>query len=92
LLIVIECKADILKHESENRDKFADYAVDGVLLYSSYLSKEYNVLSLAVSGVKKDNIKVSYFLQRRATDNVERIFGNRLITFDDILAGLKQTY
>jgi type I restriction-modification system DNA methylase subunit len=90
LLIVIECKADILKHESENRDKFADYAVDGVLLYSSYLSKEYNVLSLAVSGVKKDNIKVSYFLQRRATDNVERIFGNRLITFDDILAGLKQ--
>jgi type I restriction-modification system DNA methylase subunit len=29
-------------------------------------------------------------MTRRATDNVERIFGNRLITFDDILAGLKQ--
>ncbi len=40
LLIVIECKADILKHESENRGRFADYAVDGVLLYSSYLSEK----------------------------------------------------
>jgi len=90
LLIVVECKADILKHESKNRDKFADYAVDGVLLYSSYLSKEYDVLSLAVSGIKKDNIKVSYFLQKTGKDTIEQIFGNRLIALDDILAGLRQ--
>ncbi len=90
LLIVIECKADILKHESKYRDEFADYAVDGALLYSSYLSKEYNVLSLAVSGVEKDNIRVSYFIQRVGKDVVEQIFGNTLITIDDILAGLRQ--
>ncbi|CAC9613382.1 hypothetical protein [uncultured Gammaproteobacteria bacterium] len=89
LLIVVECKADILKHESKNRDKFTDYAVDGVLLYSSYLSKEYDILSLAVSGVEKDNIKVSYFIQR-VDKEAEQIFGNRLITIDDILAGLRQ--
>lgn len=90
LLIVVECKADVLKHESKNQDKFNDYAVDGVLLYSSYLSKEYDVLSLAVSGTKKENIKVSYFIQRAEEKKQERIFGNRLISIDDILSGLRQ--
>lgn len=32
-IIVIECKASQTKHESFNRDKYADDAVDGVLLY-----------------------------------------------------------
>src|SRR3990172_12740694 len=30
-IIVIECKADITKHESKEHDKYADYAVDGAL-------------------------------------------------------------
>src|SRR3989344_2001656 len=50
LLIVIECKADITKHESKNRNQPKDYAIDGVLLYSSYLSREFDVLSIGVSG------------------------------------------
>jgi len=90
LIIVVECKADILKHESKNRDQYADYAVDGALLYSSYLSKECNVLSLAVSGIEKKNIKVSYFLQKCGETKSDRIFGNRLISIDDILSGLRQ--
>lgn len=32
-IIVVECKASVSKHESPSRDKYADYAVDGVLLY-----------------------------------------------------------
>ena len=44
-LIVVECKPDVLKHESPNRDKYSEYAVDGALLYSSYLSKEFDVLA-----------------------------------------------
>ena len=56
-LIVIECKADPSKHESKTRDKYAEYAVDGVLLYSSFLSKEFDVLSIAVSGENKREIK-----------------------------------
>lgn len=90
LLIAIECKADILKHESEKRDKPDGYAVDGVLHYSSFLSKKYDVLSLAVSGVREDNIKVSYFIQRKGKDDPPRVFGNKLITVEDILAGLRQ--
>ena len=56
-LIVIECKADISKHESINRDKYKDFSVDGVLLYSSYLSKDFDVLSIAVSGEINTNKK-----------------------------------
>lgn len=48
-IIVVECKANVMKHESKNHDKYDEYAVDGVLLYSSYLSKEYDVLAIAVS-------------------------------------------
>ncbi len=49
-IIVTECKPDVKKHESKTHDKYADYAVDGALLYASFLSKEYDVLAIAVSG------------------------------------------
>ena len=42
-LIVIECKRNTLFHESKNKECYKDYAVDGALLYSSYLQKEYNI-------------------------------------------------
>ena len=35
---------------------YKEYAVDGVLLYSSFLSKTYDVLSIAVSGEDKNSI------------------------------------
>ena len=67
-LIVVECKDDIKKHESKNRDKFKDYAVDGALLYSQYLSKEYDVLSIAISGNKKNLLRKSFFLQLKGEE------------------------
>ena len=67
-LIVVECKDDIKKHESKNRDKFKDYAVDGALLYSQYLSKEYDVLSIAISGNKKNLLRNSFFLQLKGEE------------------------
>ena len=72
LVIVIECKADTSKHESKDRNKPKDYAVDGVLLYSEYLVKEFDVIAIAVSGEKKSDMKVSTFLQlksKKITDN-----------------------
>lgn len=56
LIIVIECKADPKKHESKTRDKYSEYAVDGVLLYASFLSKEYDVIAVAVSGEKTSEL------------------------------------
>ena len=49
-LIVIECKAKTDKHESANHDRAKDFAVDGVLHYAKFLSVEFNVVSIAVSG------------------------------------------
>lgn len=61
-LIIVECKADTSKHESPNFDKYAEFAVDGVLNYAAYLSKEYSVIAIAVSGQSKRDLKISVFL------------------------------
>jgi len=87
LLIVIECKADISKHESRNRDKFSEYAVDGALLYSSYLSKEFDILAIAVSGEDVRHLKVSHFLQLKNEKRAGPIFGNELLTAQNYLDG-----
>ncbi|RLA08049.1 MAG: methyltransferase [Gammaproteobacteria bacterium] len=73
-IIVVECKADIKFHKSEYQNKHKDYAVDGVLLYSSFLAKEYDVLSIAISGQSKNNLKISHFLQLKGTDKYHPIF------------------
>ncbi len=87
LLIVVECKAEITKHESATRDKYSDFAVDGVLLYASYLSKDFDVLAIAVSGEKEENIKVSHFLHLRNERKATPIFGDKLLPSIDYLNG-----
>ncbi|TAE68071.1 MAG: methyltransferase [Bacteroidetes bacterium] len=87
LLIVIECKAEITKHESPNRDKYADFAVDGVLLYASYLSKDFDVLAIAVSGETKQQLKISHFLHLKNERKATEIFGDKLLSAQDYLDG-----
>jgi type I restriction-modification system DNA methylase subunit len=87
LLIVIECKASITKHESVNRDKYADFAVDGVLLYASFLSKGYDVLAIAVSGETQQELKVSHFLHLKGERKPTDIFGDKLLSAQDYLDG-----
>ena len=87
LLIVIECKAEVTKHESPNRDRFADFAVDGVLLYASYLSKDFDVLAIAVSGETTQNLRISHFLQLRNERKAVAIFGDKLLSAQDYLDG-----
>ena len=89
LLIVVECKADIKKHESKNRDKPKDYAVDGVLLYSEYLAREFDVISIAVSGQDKSELKVSNFLQLRS-QNVVGKPDSKILDFGDYVSLYKQ--
>lgn len=50
IVLIIECKGDIAKHESEARDRPKDFAVDGVLHYARALSGKYSVIAVAVSG------------------------------------------
>src|SRR5271166_975474 len=86
-LVVVECKADPSKHESPTRDKYAECAVDGALLYASYLSKEYDVLAIGVSGETKQNLKISHFLCLKGTGSREPIFAGKLLPFDDYYSG-----
>lgn len=87
LLIVIECKADISKHKSKNKDKYAEFAVDGVLLYASYLSKGFDVLAIAVSGETKQSLKVSHFLHLKNGKKAISVFGDKLLNAEDYLNG-----
>jgi 16S rRNA G966 N2-methylase RsmD len=84
-VIVVECKPDITKHESKTRDNYKSYAVDGVLLYSSYLSKDFDVLSIAISGEKSNNLKISHFLQLEGENEAKPIFGDKLLSIMNYL-------
>src|SRR3989339_905214 len=61
-LIIIECKASIEKHLSKLLNKPNEYAVDGVIHYGKYLSKEFDVIAIAVSGQNKKELLVSQFI------------------------------
>ncbi|MBW1616214.1 MAG: methyltransferase, partial [Deltaproteobacteria bacterium] len=86
-LIVIECKADILKHQSKNNNKYSEFAVDGALLYASYLSKSFDVLTLGVSGETKETLKISHFLHLKNEKKAISIFGNSFLSVEDYLNG-----
>lgn len=63
LLILTEGKKDITKHVSEDLLSFTEFAVDGVKKYSESASKHFDVISIAFSGSKEDEIRISYFFQ-----------------------------
>ena len=83
-VIIVECKGNIVKHGSKTGDQYADYAIDGVLLYSSHLSKSYDVLSIAVSG-NEDEQKSSHYLQLKGTTDALEQFGNTLLSPENYL-------
>src|SRR5690606_1287972 len=91
MLIVIECKADVAKHRSQSLDKYADYAVDGVLLYASFLSKEYDVLAIAVSGQTKANVRISHFLCPKESAAHCEYFGSDILTFEEYSDGFSKS-
>jgi len=47
MVVVIECKAEVKFHESPDRDKPVEYAVDGVLHYARQLSPHYTTIAIA---------------------------------------------
>jgi len=85
-LIVVECKADTKYHESPDLDKPKDYAVDGVLHYARYLSKDFTVLALAVSGTSEGYTKVSNYLIPCGSKNHKVLTNEDGIEVNDILS------
>jgi len=89
-LIVIECKADTLKHASKELDHYAEYAVDGALLYGTYLAKEYDVLAIGVSGEEISDMKVSHYLLLKGTNEKVPFLGNQILPFADYYTAYSQ--
>lgn len=71
-IIVVECKNTVKKHMSDCLDHPKDFAVDGVLYYAKYLKAYFNVIAVAISGAKKDDIKVdAFYWAKNQTDFAE---------------------
>lgn len=88
LVIVVECKADIARQESATQDSFKDYAVDGALLYASFLAKEYDVIAIGFSGEVSSLVSVSHYIQICKTTKPHRYFGDEVLAFDVYSDGL----
>ncbi len=83
-IIVIECKADPKKHVSVTRNNYADYAVDGVLLYASCLARGFDVLAIAVSGQDDRTLRISHFWHLRGSPKaVDWTDESEILSFDD---------
>ena len=81
-LIVIECKADPTKHVSKDGDRYAEYAVDGVLLYAAFLSKAFDVLAIAVSGETTATLRMSHYLHLRGASQPVEFVTPDIIPFN----------
>ena len=89
-ICVVECKADITKHQSESLTKYSEYAVDGAKLYADYLSKELDVLYIGVTGQHKTELRVSHYLKLKNEKESKHLFGNELLSFDSYLEQYKK--
>jgi type I restriction enzyme M protein len=87
---VVECKADITKHQSKTLNKYSDYAVDGAKLYADYLSKELDVLFIGVSGQNEKELKVSHYFQLKGESEIQPAFDNEILDFNSYIETYKQ--
>lgn len=84
-VIVVECKALVKDHESPNRNDAVRFAVDGVLHYAKALSKEYNVIAIAVSGQTEYELQVSHFYWKVGAAEYTELADKKLLGIDDYL-------
>ena len=68
IVILIECKASVQNHASKDRNKPAEYAVDGVLHYARALSSTFTVIAIAVSGTATSNRWSTFLIPKGQTE------------------------
>ncbi len=84
-VIVIECKANSKHHQSKDLNLYKDYAVDGALLYASYLSREFNVIAIGASGQTEDDLKVNTFLHPKGVQKASVLCDENDQPIEDII-------
>lgn len=92
LVIVVECKADVAYQKSTTLDSYRDYAVDGALLYASFLAKEYDVIAIGFSGESEHNYALDAYIQLQGERKAYPYFEhNSLLDFGSYHNGLMQS-
>lgn len=84
-LIVVECKAEMSHHESKDRNKPKDYAVDGILHYAKALKADYSVIAIAVSGDTQEDLLISHFYWKKGKSEYVSLPDTKLLTIDDYI-------
>jgi type I restriction-modification system DNA methylase subunit len=82
-LMVVECKAEAAKHASKELNKPTDFAVDGVLHYAKALSKQYDVIAIAVSGQTETELEISHFFWKKSAKDYEPLTDKKLLQVND---------
>jgi hypothetical protein len=83
IIIVIECKSDVMKHQTyDNLEDYkkglgeakqiSDYCINGALHYASYLNNDHDVIAIATSGISEDNFRLTsfYFPKKGTLENI----------------------
>ena len=91
LIVVVEAKANTSRHQSSNLDCYADFAVDGALLYASFLSKEFDVLAIGISGESVNMLRVSHYLHLKGDKIAHPIFSDKILSIKEYYNGILQS-
>lgn len=73
IIIVIECKDDVAKHQTVDnlddykkglgtKDDISGYCINGALHYATYVNHDNDVVAIAVSGIVETNMRVTSFV------------------------------
>ena len=84
-IIVIEDKKDHNLHESRILNQPSKYAVDGAVHYGKKLSKEFDVISIGVSGVSKNDLLVTHHLHLKGSDDIIKLEFDTLLDPKDYI-------
>lgn len=90
MVVLVECKAEVRFHESADRNRAKDYAVDGVLHYARFLSPTYTVIAVAASGTPQSN-EWSFFVMPKGQTEPEPLVSPQgaeittMVSMDDLV-------
>ena len=77
---MIECKEDVNKHQThDNMERYKNdlgnakevetYCINGSLHYAAYVNGQYDVSSIAASGITEENFRFTCFYLKKTRNN-----------------------
>lgn len=84
-ILVIEDKKDKILHQSTKLNQPIKYAVDGAVHYGKKLSKEFDVISIGVSGVSEKELLVTHHLHLKGSTEIIKLDFNELKTPEEYI-------